>query len=68
MAQTTGARFLTVSEVLERGELPLGRTALYEAIRRGDIPHVRVGRKLLLPADVGDRLLARANGEERAAG
>lgn len=29
--------------------LGLGRSAAYEAVRRGDIPHIRIGRRLLVP-------------------
>lgn len=29
--------------------LRLGRSAIYEAIRRGDIPSVRIGRRVLVP-------------------
>ena len=29
--------------------LPLSRTAVYEAIRTGDIPSVRIGRRILIP-------------------
>lgn len=27
----------------------IGRAAFYEALRRGDIPHLRVGRKIVIP-------------------
>jgi len=29
--------------------LRLGRGSVYEAIRRGDVPSVRIGRRLLVP-------------------
>ena len=38
---------LTVREVLRI--VPLGRTAVYDAIKRGDIPSVRVGGRVLIP-------------------
>ena len=38
---------LTVEEVAEL--LGLGRTAAYEAARRGDIPSRRLGRRVLIP-------------------
>lgn len=37
----------TVAQALER--LPIGRTALYDAIRRKEIPAIRVGRRILIP-------------------
>ncbi len=44
---TTEPLALTVREVLRI--VPLGRTAIYDAIRRGDIPSVRVGGRVLIP-------------------
>ena len=35
-----------------------GRTALYEALRRGELPHIRIGRKILIPEDAFDLMLA----------
>jgi excisionase family DNA binding protein len=35
----------------------LGRQRVYEAIHRGELPHVRLGRKILVPADALDLLL-----------
>lgn len=28
---------------------PLGRSSFYEAIKRGDIPSVKIGKKILIP-------------------
>jgi excisionase family DNA binding protein len=47
---------LTVEEV--GSYLGLGRSATYEALRRGDIPHLRIGRRFLVPRAALDRLLA----------
>jgi len=47
---------LTVEEV--RKTLRLGRTAAYRAIHAGDIPHIRVGKKLLIPVAALEKLLA----------
>ncbi len=44
----------------------IGRTLLYEAIRRGEVPHVRVGRRILLPRDALDRMLAARSVSEPA--
>lgn len=62
MMQHTPARPVSdyVSPEAWRQEHPgvIGRTLLYEAIRRGEIPHVRVGRRILVPSDALDRMLA----------
>jgi excisionase family DNA binding protein len=38
---------LTVEETAE--VLGIGRTLAYDAVRRGEIPTVRIGRRLLVP-------------------
>ena len=38
--------------------LGLGRSGAYEAVRRGDIPTIRIGRRLLIPKIALDRMLA----------
>ena len=40
--------------------LGLGRSGAYEAVRRGDIPTIRIGRRLLIPKVALDRMLADA--------
>lgn len=42
-----GRATLTVQETAAR--LGIGRNAAYEAIRRGELPAVRIGRRLLVP-------------------
>ena len=37
---------------------PVCRSGWYEAIRRGEIPHVRIGRRILIPRHALDALLA----------
>ena len=37
--------------------LGIGRSAAYEAARRGDIPTIRIGRKLLVPVQRLKRML-----------
>jgi len=39
-------------------QLGLSRNAAYEAVKRGEIPAVRIGRRLFVPRDAIDRLLA----------
>lgn len=47
-----------VLTVEEAGELlRIGRTAAYEACRRGDLPAVRIGRSLRVPRHALERLL-----------
>lgn len=47
---------LTVEEAARA--LGIGRGSAYEAVRRGDIPSIRVGRRLVVPRAALDRLLA----------
>jgi len=49
---------LSVEEAAEA--LGIGRTLAYEAVRRGDIPTIRIGRRLLVPRGAPDRLLSMA--------
>ena len=47
---------LTAEEVAE--VLRLGRNTVYDALRSGTIPSVRVGRRLLVPKHALERLLS----------
>lgn len=38
--------------------LGISRISLYEAIRRGEVPHIRIGRRIVLPREAIDRWLA----------
>ena len=49
----TGRLTITVEEAA--AFLRIGRSAAYEAVHRGEIPHVRIGRRYLVPVP---RLLA----------
>lgn len=40
--------------------LGVGRTAAYEAARSGQIPAIRIGKRLLVPISALERLLAEA--------
>ncbi len=55
------ARLEDLPEVLTPAEaariLRLGRNSIYTALARGDIPSLRVGRKLLVPRAALERLL-----------
>jgi excisionase family DNA binding protein len=54
---------LSVEEAAEA--LGIGRTLAYEAVRRGEIPTIRIGKRLLVPRGALDQLLGTAttNGE-----
>jgi excisionase family DNA binding protein len=49
------AATITVDEAALR--LRIGRNQAYEAVRRGDIPAIRVGARWLVPTVALDRLL-----------
>ena len=51
-------RYITVKEFLEAIEGRLSRNAVYAAIAARTLPSVRVGRRILLPEDALDRMLA----------
>ena len=57
-----------VYSVEEAGDLlDLGRSGAYEAVRRGDIPTVRIGRRILVPKAALDRMLEQAGQREPVA-
>lgn len=47
---------LTVEEAAKR--LRIGRNAAYEGVHRGEIPSIRIGKRLLVPRAALNRLLA----------
>lgn len=63
MIESELPQVLTVDEVA--AFLRIGRSAAYEAVRRGEIPAIRVGRRLRVPRD---RLLQELLLEQREAG
>ena len=46
--------------------LGIGRSAAYEAVRRGDIPSVRIGRRIVVPIRALERILDGALSEGSA--
>jgi excisionase family DNA binding protein len=46
---------LTIPEVAKR--LGISRTLAYEAARRGELPVIRIGKRVLVPAGALERLL-----------
>lgn len=61
-----GQRRFTSVEAFRR-EHGLGRALTYAAIRRGDLPHVRIGNRILVPTDALDWLLRHSDPAYRAA-
>jgi excisionase family DNA binding protein len=61
-------RELHVMTVEEAGKrLRIGRGAAYLAVHRGEIPAVRIGRRLRVPVAAFERMLSEANLPEREA-
>jgi excisionase family DNA binding protein len=46
---------LTVNETAKR--LGIGRNQAYEAVKRGEIPVIRIGRRLLVPEAALDKMM-----------
>lgn len=49
---------LTVEEAGQR--LGLSRPSAYQAVKRGEIPIIRIGRRILVPVAALEKLLANA--------
>jgi len=60
MVEDKYTKWLTVEEFRQMSRL--GRNSVYNAIRTNHLPHVRVGRRILIPADSLERLMKEANG------
>jgi excisionase family DNA binding protein len=50
---------LTYSAEEARKALGVGRNTMYEALKRGDIPSIRIGKRILIPIDSLEKLLKR---------
>lgn len=57
---------LTVEETA--AFLRIGRSAAYDAVRRGDLPSVRIGRSLRVPRHQLEAMLGLKNGHDPAEG
>ena len=58
-----------VLSVTEAGRLVgLGRSAAYDAIARGDLPYLRIGRRIVVPRRALEKLLENPNGWQRDTG
>ena len=44
--------------------LGIGRNQCYEAVKRGDIPSIRLGKRIRVPRAALDRLLDNGNGDK----
>ena len=49
---------LTVEEAAE--QIGISRNAAYDAVRNGEIPHLRVGRRIVIPKTAFERWLGAA--------
>lgn len=45
----------------------IGRNSFYAAIRRGEVPHIRLGRKILIPRSAMERWLENAGTRPQSA-
>ena len=63
MQQTTEHPYISVKEFIAQLDGRLSKNAVYQHIAEGAIPSIRVGRRILIPSDALDRMLA-----EQAAG
>ena len=52
------SRTMTVEEAAR--ELGIGRNAAYDAARTGQLPSIRIGKRILIPRAALDRMLAGA--------
>ena len=50
--------FLTPTVFLARHKGKFGRNTLYNWLAEGKIPHIQINRKILIPSDAFDRMLA----------
>ncbi|MGE0731159.1 MAG: helix-turn-helix domain-containing protein [Acidimicrobiia bacterium] len=58
MDNTTPKRTVTVEEAARL--LGISRTTAYDCVHRGEIRSIRLGRRILIPLNVIDELLASA--------
>ena len=54
----------TVSVTEAARQIGIGRNLAYEAIRRGEIPSIKIGKRLLVPVTALERMLAEAGQAE----
>ncbi len=61
MSGTGQTEWITVPEFIDQHRRRLGRSWVYERIRDGTIPSLRIGRKILVARDALDRLAEEGN-------
>jgi excisionase family DNA binding protein len=57
-AAAGGAERLTLTVEEAAAMLGISRAFAYEAVNRGEIPHIRIGRRILVPRSALERLLS----------
>ena len=57
---------ITVDEFA--AQLGISRGLAYQAIHDGNVPHVRIGRRIIIPADAVERMLAAEPGRRSETG
>ena len=50
--------YLTPTQFLAANPGKIGRNLLYNELNAGKIPHIKVGRRILIPEDAWDQMLA----------
>jgi len=58
---TTSREWLTVNQFYKRHKGKLGRNTIYDRVRDGSMPSIRVGNRILIPSDALDQMLDRAD-------
>lgn len=56
--QVQETEFVTPRAFLARHKGKFGRNTLYAWLAEGKLPHIQIGRKILIPSDAFDRMLA----------
>jgi hypothetical protein len=57
------SEWLSPTEFLARHQGRFGRNSLYDWLAEGKLPHLKINRKILIPADAFDRMLAEQVGQ-----
>lgn len=61
--KTPEIEWLTPTEFLARHQGRFGRNSLYNWLAEDKLPHLSIGRKILIPSDAFQRMMARQDGE-----
>lgn len=56
---TNNKPLITVGEFATQATI--SRSLAYEAVRAGQVPHIRLGRRILIPSDAVQRMLDQSN-------